>query len=86
MQKRYLVSGIWGWQRQFVNCRYVVGDYRAAGIAVNMPINSYVGFGTFARYLQILLRSDSEIMTRGYPSRDNLLHIFTEPISYGEKE
>ena len=27
-----------------VNCLYVVGDYRAAGIAVNMPINSYVGF------------------------------------------
>ena len=31
-------------ETQFVNCRYVVGDYRAAGIAVNMPINSYVGF------------------------------------------
>ncbi|RKV90761.1 MAG: hypothetical protein D8B59_00315, partial [Bacteroidetes bacterium] len=30
--------------RQFTNCLYVVGDYRAAGIAVNMPINSYVGF------------------------------------------
>ena len=28
----------------------------------------------------------SEITTRGYPRRDNLLHIFTEPISYGEKE
>ena len=72
--------------RQFVNCLYVVGDYRAADIAVNMPIKSYVGFRTFARYLQILLRIDSEITTRGYPRRDNLLHIFTEPISYGEKE
>ena len=76
-----------------MNCLYVVGDYRAAGIAVNMPIfahihyNQYLRrFRTFARYLQILLRSDSEITTRGYPRRDNLLHIFTEPISYGEKE
>ena len=37
--------------RQFMNCLYVASDYRAAGIAVNMPIlahihtiNSYVGF------------------------------------------
>ena len=59
----------------------------------------YANFGTYTLqsiltsvsnvrsiYLQILLRSDSEITTRGYPRRDNLLNIFTEPISYGEKE
>ena len=80
--------------RQFMNCLYVVGDYRAAGIAVNMPILAHIHYNQFLRrfqnvrsiYLQILLRSDSEITTRGYPRRDNLLHIFTEPISYGEKE
>ena len=27
-----------------VNCLYVASDYRAAGIAVNILINSYVGF------------------------------------------
>ena len=41
-----------------VNCLYVVGDYRAAGIAVNMPIlvhihyNQYLRrFRTFAQYI-----------------------------------
>ena len=44
--------------RQFVNCLYVVSDYRAAGIAVNMPIlahihyNQYLRrFRTFAQYI-----------------------------------
>ena len=51
----------------------------------------YANFGTYTLqsiltsvsnvrsiYLQILLRSDSEIQTRGYPQKkDNLLHIFT---------
>ena len=35
-----------------VNCRYVVGDYRAAGSAVNMPILAHINHNQFLRRFQ----------------------------------
>ena len=39
-------------ETQFVNCRYVVGDYRAAGIAVNMPILAHIHYNQYLRRFQ----------------------------------
>ena len=66
---------------------YVVGDYRAAGIAVNMPINSYVGFERSLNIFANIAKEWFQDTNKRLPSKkDNLLDIFTEPISYGEKE
>lgn len=35
--------------RQFMNCLYVVGDYRAVGIAVNMPILAHIHYNQYLR-------------------------------------